>query len=69
MNGFGEPGWYRSVETVHEEKGERVIEVPLMVLGSRAVESSGGKTKFLGFFVGVLRGSRRFIGVDSEKHR
>ena len=33
MNGFGGPSWYRSIETVYEEEGGRVLKVATLTVG------------------------------------
>ena len=64
LNWLGEPDWSRSVETVYEKEGEHVLEAAPLTVGAGPVELDGGKSICPGIFLGVLRDSQIFIGVD-----
>ena len=49
LNGFGGPGWSRSIETAHEEEGGHVLDVAPITVGARDVYSYGWKSKHQGF--------------------
>ena len=65
MNGFGEPGWYRSVEATYDEEGEHVLEATPLVVGAEAVDLAGGKANSPRFFLEVLWDSQRFSELGS----
>ena len=64
LNGFGVPGWSRSLTTDHEEERGRILETAPLVLGAGVMKSSGGKAKRPGVFLEVLRKSWRLREVD-----
>ena len=66
LNGFDGLGWSRSVETVYEEEGVRVIKAALLRLGAGAVNLDGVKATHTEVFVKVLSESQNFIGVDQR---
>ena len=42
-NGFGGPGWSRSVETAYREEGDYVIRAAPLTVGADLVNLAGGK--------------------------
>ena len=63
LNGFGGPGWSRSVETTYKEEVECALEAAPLVVGAGAVDLAGGKENSPGFFLEVLGKERRFSEV------
>ena len=66
FNGFGGPGWSRSIEPAYEEEGEHVLDVAPLAVGAGAVYLDGGKSKRQGFIVEVFSYRQRFSEVVSE---
>ena len=64
LNGFGGPGWFRSLEKSYEEEGENTLLAAPLALGAGVVESDGCKAKRLVVFVEVMRVRQRFLEVD-----
>ena len=65
MNGCGVPGWYRSLDTVHKDRGERFIEAAPLTEGNGEVELDRWKAKHPRVFVEVLKERLWFLEVGA----